>query len=206
MTELLVDIRHLSAGYNGEKILTDVSFQICEQDFWGITGPNGGGKTTLVKVILGLLPPLAGSIVFPDKHLKNSIGYMPQTHLIDRKFPILVSEVITSGLCTEKGMNRAQKQIRVNDTIHSMGLQSIAHKPIGELSGGQLQRTLLARAVINHPRLLILDEPNAYIDKDFETYFHQLLKEMNRHTAIVLISHDGEAIASLTNKVLTIKR
>jgi len=204
MNKVLVDIEHISAGYHGERVLDDISFQICEQDFWGITGPNGGGKTTLAKVILGLLAPLSGTVRFANSDLKNRIGYMPQTHLIDRKFPIVVSEVIASGLCSEKGMTRFQKKERVKETIQSMGLQTIAAKPVGELSGGQLQRTLLARAIINRPKLLILDEPNAYIDNAFETYFYNLLQEMNHSTAILLISHDMDAVTSLTKKVLTL--
>ncbi|MDR2805552.1 MAG: metal ABC transporter ATP-binding protein [Dysgonamonadaceae bacterium] len=203
MNNVLVDIKQVSAGYNGEKVLDKISFQIREHDFWGITGPNGGGKTTLIKVILGLLPPLSGTVRLA-KTLKNRIGYMPQTNQIDRKFPILVSEVIASGLCSEKGMTPAQKNGRILETIQSMNLQDIAAKPIGELSGGQLQRTLLARAVINRPQLLILDEPNAYIDQTFETYFYRLLQEMNQTAAIVLISHDRDAVASLTKDVLTL--
>lgn len=204
MNKVLVDIDHLSAGYHREKVLDNISFQICEQDFWGITGPNGGGKTTLAKVILGLLPALSGTVRFVDTDVKNRIGYMPQTNLIDRKFPILVSEAIASGLCSEKTMTRLQKKERVQETIQSMGLQTIAAKPIGELSGGQLQRTLLARAIINRPKLLILDEPNAYIDNAFETYFYKLLQEMNLTTAILLISHDMDAVTALTKKVLTL--
>ena len=204
MNKVLVDIEQISAGYYGEKVLENISFQIREQDFWGITGPNGGGKTTLIKVILGLLPPFSGTIRFADNDLKNRIGYMPQTNLIDRKFPILVSEVIASGLCSEKDLTLSQKKEQVQETIQSMGLQTIAAKPIGELSGGQLQRTLLARAIINRPKLLILDEPNAYIDNAFEAYFYNLLQEMNQATAILLISHDMDAVASLTKKVLTL--
>jgi zinc transport system ATP-binding protein len=203
MNKLLVDIERVSAGYNGEKVLDGVSFQIREQDFWGVTGPNGGGKTTLVKVILGLLPPLSGTVRFAED-LKNRIGYMPQTNQIDRKFPILVSEVVASGLCSEKGMTGGERKERVLETLQAIGLQAIGNKPIGELSGGQLQRTLLARAIINRPRLLILDEPNAYVDRAFETYFYQLLQEMNRTTAILLISHDMEAVAALCKNVLTL--
>jgi zinc transport system ATP-binding protein len=202
--KILVDVERLTAGYPSGKVLDNISFRICEQDFWGITGPNGGGKTTLIKVLLGLLPPWSGRIQFADKDLKNRIGYLPQTHLIDRQFPILVSEVIASGLCSEKNLTAAQKKTQTNETIHAMGLQTVASKPIGELSGGQLQRTFLARAVINRPRLLILDEPNAYVDPAFEDYFYRLLKEINPTTAIVLISHDINAIAALAKKVLTL--
>ena len=204
MNKILVDIEHLCAGYYGEKVLDDISFQIREQDFWGITGPNGGGKTTLAKVILGLLPPYSGTVRFAESDLKNRIGYMPQTSLIDRKFPILVSEVIASGLCLEKTMTSVRKKERVEEMIQSMGLQTIAAKPIGEISGGQLQRTLLARAIINRPKLLILDEPNAYIDNAFEDYFYKLLREMNQTTAILLISHDMDAVTSLTKQILTL--
>jgi zinc transport system ATP-binding protein len=204
MNKVLVDIEHLSAGYNGNVVLKDLSFQIREQDFWGITGPNGGGKTTLVKVILGLIEPLSGRVDFPDRGLKKRIGYMPQIHWIDKKFPILVSEVIASGLSSENDMSRAGKKERVNDMIREMGLESIAGKPVGELSGGQLQRTLLGRAIINRPELLILDEPNSYVDKPFESYFYRLLEEMNQKTAIVLISHDMEAIASMVKTVLLV--
>ena len=204
MNKLLVDIEHLCAGYGGEKIVDDISFQIHEQDFWGVTGPNGGGKTTLAKVILGLLPPYSGTLRFAESDLKNRIGYMPQISLIDRKFPILVSEVIASGLCVEKAMTPLRKKEQVEEMIQSMGLRTIAAKPIGEISGGQLQRTLLARAIINRPKLLILDEPNAYIDNAFEDYFYHLLREMNQSTAILLISHDMDAVASLAKQVLTL--
>jgi zinc transport system ATP-binding protein len=204
MNKLLVDIEHVSAGYNNKLVLRDVSLKIYEQDFLGITGPNGGGKTTLVKVILGLIRPVSGTVRLAHAGLKKRIGYMPQTNSIDKKFPILVSEVIASGLSSEKGMSSSQKQERVRETLLEMGLETMADKPVGELSGGQLQRTLLGRAVINRPELLILDEPNSYIDKTFATHFYELLQELNQKTAIVLISHDMDAVASMVKKQLTI--
>jgi zinc transport system ATP-binding protein len=161
-------------------------------------------KTTLVKVILCLIKPVSGTIRFAHAGLKKRIGYMPQTNYIDKKFPIRVSEVIASGLISEKGMSSVQKQERINETIREMGLEMMASKPIGELSGGQLQRTLLGRAIINRPELLILDEPNSYIDKTFATHFYKLLQELNRETAIVLISHDMDTVASMVKKQLTI--
>jgi zinc transport system ATP-binding protein len=202
MNKVLVDIENIRAGYAGNIVLKDLSLKICEQDFLGITGPNGSGKTTLIKVILGLIKPESGSIHFAHKELKNGIGYMPQTNFIDKKFPILVSEVVESGLCAGKKLNKPQKRERVDETLHEMGLESIANKSIGELSGGQLQRTLLARAIINRPELLILDEPNSFIDKQFETHFYELLRKINEQTAIVLISHDIGAIEYLLKKIL----
>jgi zinc transport system ATP-binding protein len=200
MNKTLVDIKNLSAGYNGNIVLKDISLQIYEQDFLGIIGPNGGGKTTLIKTILGLIKPSSGSIVFGDSALKDHIGYMPQTNLIDKKFPILVSEVVESGLIAGKGLSKSVKKEKIQETIREMGIENIAGKAIGELSGGQLQRTLLARAIINDPELLILDEPNSYVDKRFESHFYQILQELNQKTAIVLVSHDiGTVISTVKN-------
>jgi zinc transport system ATP-binding protein len=196
MNEVLVDIRNLNAGYDGNIVLRDVSLKIYAQDFLGIVGPNGGGKTTLVKSILGLLKPVSGSVVFPDKEVKNRIGYMPQINLIDRKFPILVSEVIESGLMNTRNKSKSEKKEKVRAIIREMDVENISEKAIGELSGGQLQRVLLARAIVNDPKLLILDEPGSYVDKRFESHFYRLLQEINRETAIVLVSHDMETVRS----------
>ncbi|GHU78749.1 zinc ABC transporter ATP-binding protein [Bacteroidia bacterium] len=194
MNKVLVDIQNISVGYDENIVLRAVSLKIYERDFLGIVGPNGGGKTTLVKSILGLLKPVSGSIVFSDCEVKNRIGYMPQINLIDRKFPILVPEVIASGLMAAKNKSKSEKKEKVQALIREMGIENIAQKAIGELSGGQLQRVLLARAIVNEPKLLILDEPSSYVDKQFESHFYQLLKEINRETAIVLVSHDMETV------------
>ncbi|MCL1938494.1 MAG: ATP-binding cassette domain-containing protein [Candidatus Azobacteroides sp.] len=200
MNELLVDVKNISAGYEGKIVLRDASLSVYEQDFIGIIGPNGGGKTTFVKVILGLIKPVSGSVQFARKELKMRIGYMPQTNSIDRKFPILVSEVIASGVGRERNISKMQKQERICEIIEEMGIEAIRNAPIGELSGGQLQRTLLARALVNKPELLILDEPDSYIDKRFELHFYELLQKINRKTAIILISHDiGMVISTVKN-------
>jgi zinc transport system ATP-binding protein len=201
MNKSLVNIRDVYAGYSGKVVLKAVNLHIFEQDFLGIIGPNGGGKTTLVKTILGLLKPFSGSIVFENDRFKSRIGYMPQTHLIDRKFPILVSEVIESGLVSEKKLNRLERKTKVRNIIRQMDIENVSGKAIGELSGGQLQRTLLARAIVNEPELLILDEPNSYVDKRFESHFYELLKEINRETAIVLVSHDIGTILSTVKNI-----
>jgi zinc transport system ATP-binding protein len=196
MSKILADIQNITVGYDENIVLRDVSLKIYAQDFLGIVGPNGGGKTTLVKSILGLLKPVSGSIVFPDKAVKNRIGYMPQINLVDRKFPILASEIIESGLMAAKNKSKSEKKEKVDVIIRKMDIGSISRKAIGELSGGQLQRVLLARAIVNDPELLVLDEPNSYIDKPFETNFYRILKEINQRTAIVLVSHDMETVLS----------
>lgn len=202
-----IEIEHLTAGYPGKKVLDDVCLNVWENDFLGIIGPNGGGKTTLLKVILGLLRPEKGEIRFfqegqPVPALK--IGYLPQTHLIDRKFPISVWEVISSGLSSEKPLFRgfnASQQERIEGVIEQMGLEGLDHRPIGELSGGQLQRVLLGRAIVSRPELLILDEPSSYVDKRFETRFYELLHEINKETAVILVSHDLGTILPLVKNI-----
>jgi len=196
MNKVLVDIQNISVGYDENIVLRDVSLKIYERDFLGIVGPNGGGKTTLVKSILGLLKPVLGSIIFPDKEMKNRIGYMPQINLIDRKFPILVSEVIESGLMAAKNLSKSEKKEKVRAIIREMDIENISEKAIGELSGGQTQRVLLARAIVNDPKLLILDEPSSYLDRQFESHFYELLQEINKKAAIVLVSHDIETVRS----------
>ena len=177
-------------------ILTLEHITADDHDILGIIGPNGGGKTTLNKVILGLLHPLSGTRTFfrdgrPADGLK--MGYLPQYNLIDKKFPISVEEVILSGLSGEKGLLRrftAEHHARVKEVVARMGLEGLEHRAIGQLSGGQMQRALLGRAVISEPDIVILDEPNTYIDKRFEAKLYELLNEINRHCAIILVSHD----------------
>jgi len=201
MNDTLIHIQNVSAGYDGKIVLENISLSIYKNDFLGIIGPNGGGKTTLIKVILGLIKPYSGDIDYKNKNLKQNIGYMPQMNTIDRKFPILVREVVESGLMANNGLKKSEKKEKINRTLQEIGMDMLAEKPIGELSGGQWQRTLLGRAIISDPELLILDEPNSYIDKRFESHFYQLLKEINKDTAIVLISHDIGTLISLVRNV-----
>ena len=193
----LIEIRNLSAAYGSQTVLRNVSLDIFEDDFLGIIGPNGGGKTTLLKLILGLLTPIAGEVCFCKEGLRKNMGYLPQINQIDRKFPILVSEVVASGLIS----GRKDAKVLVEEAMYTMGLEEIMSKPIGQLSGGQLQRVLLARAMVNKPGLLILDEPSSYVDKRFESKFYDVLSVINKETAIVLVSHDVGTVISLVKNI-----
>lgn len=192
----LVTLRNLTAGYDAQPVLRDINLTVYDRDFLGIIGPNGGGKTTLIKCILGLLPHTAGSIRFyQDGQSVDSLtmGYLPQYNSIDRKFPISVQEVILSGLSSKKSLISRfteEHRLKAQTVIARMGLEGLEHRSIGALSGGQLQRALLGRAIVSDPALLILDEPSTYIDKQFEARLYELLAEINHDCAIILVSHD----------------
>lgn len=196
MNNRIIKIENLSAGYENKTVLHDINLEVAEKDFLGIIGPNGGGKTTLMKVILGLLEPTEGKITYYDNSTPTErleIGYLPQYNSIDKKFPISVYEVILSGLNRQKNLFRRftkEHHERVKETISMMGLEGMENKPIGQLSGGQMQRALLGRAIVSDPKAIILDEPNTYIDKRFEARLYSLLEEINKERTIILVSHD----------------
>jgi zinc transport system ATP-binding protein len=199
----ILEIKNLNAGYDNSIVLKNINFQVHETDFIGIIGPNGGGKTTLVKSILGVIKPLSGNILyhFPGKgrDFRKYIGYLPQQNVIDKKFPISVKEVILSGLTSQKPLLfrfSSEDKKKADELIEKSGLGTISRNPIGELSGGQLQRVFLARAVISNPRLLILDEPSTYVDNRSEFELYETLKELNKEIAILLVSHDIGTISS----------
>jgi zinc transport system ATP-binding protein len=199
----ILDIKNLDAGYDEKRVLKSINLEVQETDFIGIIGPNGGGKTTLIKTILGLIKPIAGSIEyhFPgkEKDFLKYIGYLPQQNLIDKKFPISVREVVLSGLTSQKPLIfrfSAQEKKKADELIEKSGLSLISGNPVGELSGGQLQRVFLARAVIANPRLLILDEPSTYVDNKSEFELYETLKELNKNIAILLVSHDIGTISA----------
>lgn len=191
-----LQLTHISASYGDKTVLRDINLTVYERDFLGIIGPNGGGKTTLVKVILGLMPATHGKIEFfsAGNPVSNiTMGYLPQYSSVDKKFPISVEEVVLSGLSSRKSMTKRfsdEQREKVRQVIGRMGLEGLSKRPIGQLSGGQLQRALLGRAVVSDPQLLILDEPSTYIDKNFEARLYELLSEINRECAIILVSHD----------------
>ena len=213
MNTPLIEIKNLSAGYDSRTVLRNVNLTVYDRDFLGIIAPNGGGKTTPIKCLLGLLKPTAGEILYSDKRFVTSdkqgsaaqrpaltanrsvlkMGYLPQYNSIDRKFPITVEEVILSGLSSQKSLISrftATHREKARQVIARMGLEGLEKRAIGALSGGQLQRALLGRAIISDPALVVLDEPSTYIDKRFEARLYELLAEINHDCAIILVSHD----------------
>ena len=207
MSNPIIQISDLNAAYEEKTVLSHVDLTVYERDFLGIIGPNGGGKTTLIKSILGLHQPQKGKIHFfkNGKEVPEiNMGYLPQYNNIDKKFPISVYEVILSGLSKQKSIfqrySNEQHEI-VRQMIIQMGLEGMDKRAIGELSGGQLQRALLGRALVSNPEVIILDEPNTYIDKRFEAKLYSLLEEINKERAIILVSHD---IGTILKNVKTI--
>lgn len=192
----IIQLQNISASYDRKVVLKNVSLTVNERDFLGIIGPNGGGKTTLIKTILGLKKTTEGDILFfrDGKKVDHiTMGYLPQYSTIDKKFPISVKETVLSGLSSQKSLFKrftSKHYQQVDEVIRRMGLEGLEQRSIGELSGGQMQRALLGRAIVSNPDIVILDEPSTYIDKRFEAKLYELLEEINHECAIILVSHD----------------
>lgn len=204
----ILEISALTVGYEDKPaVLKNVNLNVFQNDFLGIIGPNGGGKTTLLKTILGLLKPEKGDLIFfkdNKKTEKLNIGYLPQINQIDKKFPISVHDVVMSGITIQRKVIPSytlQQKQRVESVVRQVGLAEHINRPIGSLSGGQLQRALLGRAIVDNPDLLILDEPSSYVDKRFEKDFYKLLEEINKTTAIILVSHDVGTILTMVKNI-----
>jgi zinc transport system ATP-binding protein len=208
----IVELQNITAGYEDEIILKDVNFMINENDFIGVIGPNGGGKTTLVKVIIGRIKPITGKVIYHQdtaSESKSLIGYLPQVSHTDRNFPITVLNVVLSGLARRSKLvnhfSRAQ-YAKAQEMLASMGIADLAEKNIGELSGGQLQRVFLCRAIVSDPKLLILDEPNTFVDNKFESDLYKTLKELNKKMAVMIVSHDVGTITYFVKTIACVNR
>jgi zinc transport system ATP-binding protein len=206
----LLEIKSLSASYDNNIVLEDINFRVNENDFIGVIGPNGGGKTTLLKIILGLIRPVKGSITFNNQLLSsNTIGYLPQIATGDINYPVSVTDVVLSGMMIKKKilsrMSLADKK-RAREVIGNLGLAGLERSPLNELSGGQLQRVFLGRAIIGDPRLLLLDEPGNFVDSTFENDFYEKLKELNSRMAILMVSHDIGMISSHVKSYACVNR
>lgn len=211
-TAPLISIKNLYAGYENETILQDINLEVFPGDFIGLIGPNGGGKSTLLKVILGLLPPQGGEVrVFgmDAQRGRNWIGYVPQFVESDRDFPISVWETVSLGLLSGWSPFRhftKQEKARIDQALDVVGIANLRSKLMGELSGGQRQRVFIARALVSEPKLLLLDEPTASIDPNVTQDVYELLGRLNAQMAILLITHDMMAVSSYTKTIACLNR
>ncbi len=209
MPEPLLDLVSVSVSYGEFTAIENASLWVTSNDFIGVIGPNGGGKTSLLKAILGLVP-VTGKIIFsPELQGGKKIGYLPQISTGDHSFPLTVTDVILSGLMMHKGlvpvMSAADRR-KAAGVIDELGLRELSDSPLTELSGGQLQRVFLGRAVIGDPKLLLLDEPGNFVDSNFENDFYEKLRILNSRMAILMVSHDIGIISSHVRSFACVNR
>lgn len=208
----IIELSDVSVAYDSRIALQDVNFAVDEGDFVAVTGPNGGGKTTLLKVILQLVKPTRGKVTFRSrgevvKQLK--IGYLPQKNMIDSRFPITVEDVVLSGLLGDRSLMRrfsCEETERADAMLRLVGMDDRRRSPIGALSGGQLQRTLLGRALIANPEVVVLDEPLSYIDKHFEAHLYDIIADYARHSTIILVSHEMTTISQMASRHIIVDK
>ena len=198
----LIELENVTVQWGDKPTLNNISISVCNGDFIAITGPNGGGKTTLLKTILKLISPSIGTVKY---FKKLNIGYLPQKNMIDSHFPITLKELVASGLLSSK-LSDEEKDIRVGDMLRLVKLENFANNPIGTLSGGQLQRGLLGRAIISDPELIVLDEPLSYIDKHFEADIYNILEDLSKRTTIILVSHEMTTISTMATRHLIVDK
>lgn len=208
----VIEIEDLSFAYDVFLVLEKVNLTIVDREFICIIGPNGGGKTTLLKLILGLLQPSSGKIrVFqqePEK-VRHRIGYVPQHAHIDPLFPVTVLDVARMGRIRR---TRRLGPFSREDTdtalraLHTMGLEAVANLPFSALSGGQRQRVLIARALAGDPELLLLDEPTSSLDLHVENQFYEILREINQRLTVIVVSHDVGFVTPFASSVVCVKR
>lgn len=208
-----ITIKNLWAGYEADTVLEDVSFEMSQEDYVGLIGPNGGGKTTLIRVILGLLQPDQGSISVMGTTARKGrrhIGYVPQFQVEDKHFPISVWDVVAMGRLKPSLFGN----IRLNDhdkqaielALSQTGMLDFRRRTMNELSGGQRQRVYISRALATEPKILLLDEPTSSVDSHSSSQLYDLLAELNDHIAILLISHDLTAISTYVKTIGCVNR
>lgn len=207
----IVSLKNVTVKYDDTIAIEGVSLDVYPDDFLGIIGPNGGGKTTLVKAILSTIPHSGEICYSPTLSAQGHrlIGYLPQQSDFDRSFPISVIEVVMSGLQAEKGFfshYSTADHKRAMELLEMAGIKELADRQISEISGGQMQRALLCRAVILEPKLLILDEPTNFVDNQFENELYTLLRRLNERMAIVMVSHDLGTITSVVKSIVCVNR
>lgn len=207
MSEPVIVCDRLCVELDGSKVLHNLSLSVHEGDFIAVLGPNGGGKTTLLKVFLGLVRPTSGTVTLFGRapgHAKGRIGYVPQSLMFDRSFPISALDVVLMGRLSRKRlMQRYGREDRRKalEALEVTGLSGFAGRRIGTLSGGELQRVLIARALSGDPDLLLLDEPTASVDPEMKTTIYDLLDVLKQRHTIVLVTHDTGTIGRHVSRI-----
>jgi zinc transport system ATP-binding protein len=212
MTSPIVEIKNVSYAYDGQLAIQGVNLEIQQDDFIAMIGPNGGGKTTLLKLMLGLLKPTEGSILVLGQSTaaaSHHIGYVPQDIHYNRNFPVTALDVVLMGKLEPKkgrGRHKARNRQESLQALEQLEMGAFAGKKIGQLSGGQRQRVFIARAMVTRPRLLLLDEPTANIDSKGQADFFRLLDRLNKEIAILVVSHDLFAISRHVKSVACLNK
>lgn len=208
-----IEINNLEVDYGSIPALSKICLKVKPGEFLGIIGPNGGGKSTLLKSILGLQPPSSGEVLLfgkPPKKNRSLAGYVPQVSSVDRGFPITLFEVILSGRLKPSPVPffrySAEDIEAVRDIIDRIGLSGLSDRRVSELSGGQFQKMLIARALVTEPKLLLLDEPTANVDAASGDQIFSLLEELNKRITILLVTHDLMAISSRISSLACLNR
>ncbi len=207
-----IEIQNLTAGYGHSVVLEDVTMNLEHNDFLAIIGPNGGGKTTLLKAILGIIPPKSGSIKIFGKSVEEGlkhIGYVPQKGNFDNRFPITVYDVVLMGTRGGKGYRprySAEQRQKAVEAMEKVGIADFASTTLSELSGGQLQRALLARAMAGEPDILLLDEPTASLDPQMKDCIYDSLKRVNDQVSILIVTHDIGVVSSQVKRIACLNR
>jgi zinc transport system ATP-binding protein len=209
--DLAVQFEDVSFAYNEARVLKDVSFQAVQGEFIGIIGPNGGGKTTLLKLIMGFLKPVSGKIQIFGASPQNSlklISYVPQTVRFDRQFPISVMELVLSGRLSKLpwyGQYSKADKASALQALEKVHLADLQNHAFGTLSGGQAQRALIARALVSEPKLLLLDEPTASVDAHAEADIYQILDNLKGEMTLMMVTHDLDTVVNKVDRVILVQ-
>lgn len=212
MSSPIIEIKDLWFSFNGRPVLRNVNLSVQEKEFLALIGPNGGGKTTLLKLMLGLLDPAKGDIrVFgkPPREVSCCMGYVPQEMGMNRRFPVSAYDVVMMGrLKSRKGWSRYSKQDKIiaQHAMERLGVWDLQNCRIGELSGGQRQRVFIARALVTEPEILLLDEPTANVDAKGQSDVYAMLKELNEKITVVVVSHDAMVLSAYIKSVACVNR
>ncbi len=207
--DCLLEVRGVRFGYDRETVLQDVDLRIGPRDFLAIIGPNGGGKTTLLRVILGLEQPWAGEVRWHRRPAPGRIGYVPQFSTFDRNFPLTLEDAVLMGRLGQRGLFRRysrEDRVAVGRVLERLKLSPHARSPIADLSGGQMQRALIGRALVAEPEILFLDEPTASVDAETRLVFSEVLDELNTRIPIVVVTHDATSIAAQVKQIACVNR